>query len=450
MNILISSVRLVDAHQDFQGSVLIEEGRIQALFPQREETPKPEGQFSFLGRDKGAMAADSPEPTIHIDGHLLGTDVVCMPAFVDLHAHFRDPGFPAKETLESGAMAAVAGGYGTVVCMANTQPVIDSVELARYLQHRASALGLIDLFPVLSLTKGMEGRSIEHLSEIDPAIIRLLSEDGKDVADEKVLRTALQEAHRRGVLVSHHCDFGGKEAEQLKAQGAPREIYSRLEENHGTERILRLAQETGCAIHIAHVSTQEALKLVQEYRRRSSPGQVTCEVTPHHLALTEERARELGVESCGRVNPPLRTEADREALITGIQEGLVDAIATDHAPHTTEDKARGAPGFIGLETAFPVCYTVLVKGGSINLSFLSALMSYNPARILGLSDRGLLQPGFQGDLVLVDLGKKETIGERPFVSRSSNSPFVGLSLYGSILLTIHRGKIVYQRGSWRG
>ncbi|MEJ5188444.1 MAG: hypothetical protein WHT84_04450, partial [Breznakiellaceae bacterium] len=188
--------------------------------------------------------------------------------------------------------------------MANTQPVIDSVELARHLQGRANALGLIDLFPVLSLTRGMDGRSIEHLSEIDPAIIRLLSEDGKDLADEGVLRAALQEARRRGIRVSHHCDFGGKEAEQLKAQGAPREIYSRLEENHGTERVLRLAHETGCAIHIAHVSTQEALKLVQEYRQRRSAGQVTCEVTPHHLALTEERARELGAESYGRVNPP--------------------------------------------------------------------------------------------------------------------------------------------------
>lgn len=447
MNILISGVRLVDAHQDFQGSVLIEGGRIQALFPQSEGVPKPEGQCSSLGRGEGVTAAESPRPTIHIDGHALGSDVVCMPAFVDLHAHFRDPGFPLKETLESGSLAAAAGGYGTVVCMANTQPVIDSVELARHLQGRANALGLIDLFPVLSLSQGMDGRSVAHLAELDPVIVRLLSEDGKDLADEGVLRAALQEARRRGIRVSHHCDFGGKEAEQLKAQGAPREIYSRLEENHGTERVLRLAHETGCAIHIAHVSTQEALKLVQEYRQRRSAGQVTCEVTPHHLALTEERARELGTESYGRVNPPLRTEVDREALIAGIQEGLVDAIATDHAPHTAEDKARGAPGFIGLETAFPVCYTVLVKQGSLHLSTLSALMSYNPARILGLPDRGLLQPGLQADLVLIDLGKKETIGERPFVSRSRNSPFAGFSLEGSILLTIHRGKIVYQRGS---
>lgn len=429
MRIVFEQVRLVDHHMDRRGTLEVEDGRIRKIHidEQVDERTPPQG--------------------IRID--CSGTDWVLMPAFVDLHAHFRDPGFPEKETLESASLAAVAGGYGTVVCMANTKPIIDNLDLARRLHLRSERLGLIDLFPVLSLTRGMEGRDTGHLEVLGAEAlrdtVRLLSEDGKDVADEAVLRKALQEARRLGLAVSYHCDWGGPAAEEARAAGKARSIWSRISENVATKRVLALAAECGAAIHIAHVSTREAVALVREARSRSAAGdfRVTCEVTPHHLACTEDLAERLGAESHGRVNPPLRTDQDIAALIQAVQDGAIDAIATDHAPHRENDKAEGAPGFIGLETAFAVSYTTLVARGYIPLQQLSALLSHKPSRILSLTDRGFLAPGAKADLVLVDPDVEWTVEAGDFRSRSSNSPFIGQTLQGRVLMTLHNGTIVY-------
>ncbi|WP_304222223.1 dihydroorotase [Gracilinema caldarium] len=431
MKLIFEQVRLVDHSMDRQGSLVVEDGHIREIYI--DEGP------ADLAKESGAA--------IHID--CSGTDWVLMPAFVDLHAHFRDPGFPEKESLESASLAAASGGFGTVVCMANTKPVIDNLDLARQLQSRAERLGLIDLFPVLSLSRNMEGRDTDHLEALDAKTIqgtvRLLSEDGKDVADDRILRKAFQEARRLGLPVSSHCDWGGKEAEDAKNAGLPRSIWSRLEENLATERVLALAAETGIHIHIAHVSTKEAVELIRKARKGSAAQgfRLTCEATPHHLDCTEEIADQLGPESYGRVNPPLRTAADIGALIEAVQSGTIDAIATDHAPHTEADKTQGAPGFIGLETAFAVCYTALVLERHISLKKLSALMSRNPSRILRLEDRGFLAPWARADLVLVDLNAQWTVQKDVFRSRSSNSPFIGKQLQGRVLMTIHKGNIVY-------
>lgn len=426
MVVVFEQVRLVDHRMDKRGTLVVQDDRIREILFQ---DPIDEG------------------PAIRID--CSGTDAVLMPAFVDLHAHFRDPGFPEKETLESASLAAAAGGYGTVVCMANTKPVIDNLDLAQRLRRRCTELGLIDLYPVLSLTRGMEGRDPGHLDALERKAlqdtVRLLSEDGKDVTEDLVLLKALTAARRLDLPVSYHCDWGGQQAEEARAAGKPRSVWSRIEENCATQRVLALAAESGASLHIAHVSTKEAIELIRQAREQSNPRdfRLTCEVTPHHLACTESLAERLGAETYGRVNPPLRTDQDIAALIKAIQEGTVDAIATDHAPHTDQDKAQGAPGFIGLETAFGASYTALVARGHISLRQLSALMSYKPSQILTLHDRGYLAPGAKADLVLVDCGAEWTVKKEDFRSRSGNSPFIGQKLQGRVLMTLHNGTIVY-------
>ena len=365
---------------------------------------------------------------------------VLMPAFVDLHAHFREPGFPEKETLESASLAAVKGGYTTLVCMANTRPPLDTIAAVESLKDRSDALGLIDLYPAISLSKGMLGAAPSEITRlVDPGLsahIRLASEDGKDLACDDLFIHALEAAAAAGIPVSCHCDLGGETA--------------------AVERVLRLACKTSMQppvhLHIAHVSTKETVDLI----RRAKSGalfsewgeeagfRITAEGTPHHLCLSTARAAELGETTHGKVAPPLGTDDDRAALRDGLTDGTIDAIATDHAPHTAADKADGAPGFSGLETAFQAVYTALIESGESDLSHVSRLMSANPARILGFSDRGLIEPGYQADLVIINSEKKTIIDQKTFRSRGKNTPFDGLPLSGDVLMTIFGGKTVYE------
>jgi dihydroorotase len=382
-----------------------------------------------------------------IDRVIEGRGMALMPAFIDMHAHCRDPGFAEKETLESASLAAVAGGYTTLVCMANTKPVIDTLEAMQALEQRSDALGLIDLYPALSLTQGMAGKELAPwLLQTKPRRVCLCSEDGKDVADDALFLEALTQAARLKIPVSCHCDAGGAEAEQARQAGQPRSVWSRIEENVATERALRLGKEAGARVHIAHISTKEALASIRVAKARGEAP--TCEATPHHLCLTDADAASLGSESHGRVNPPLRTEDDRQALIEGIMDGSIDVIATDHAPHTAGDKEHGAPGFSGLETSFAACFTELVSKGRLSLSRLSSLMSGAPARILGLIDRGTIEPGLMADLVVVDTEEVWNVDTSLFRSRGQNSPFKGRSLSGRTLMTMRRGRVVFDRYSF--
>ncbi|MDR2783270.1 MAG: dihydroorotase [Treponema sp.] len=412
------------------GCVVIENGIIQEVVPQ---------------------GASGGRPSVYADAIIDGKGLTLLPAFIDLHAHFRDPGFPGKETLESASLAARAGGYATVVCMANTRPPLDTFEAVRSLRERAAALGLIDLYPAMSLTKGMEGK---ELSDIKRGLMKeengafrpparepplLFSEDGKDVFDDALFLEACAAAAQFDAPVSCHCDNGGVEAEKAKRAGETREVWSRIEENNATERALRIGGEAGCALHIAHVSTKEAVATLRDAKRKNP--RVTCEATPHHIALTGKTAALLGNESFGRVNPPLRTEEDRLAIIAGIVDGTIDAIATDHAPHAAQDKANGAPGFSGLETAFAVCYTELARGGAVSLQKLSSLMSASPARILGLKDRGAIREGLRAHLVVVDTEAEWTVDPFAFKSRGKNSAFAGRKVFGKTLATIRASMI---------
>jgi dihydroorotase len=365
-----------------------------------------------------------------------------MPAFIDLHAHFRESGFPEKEVsplqecLESASLAAVAGGFITVVCMANTKPAIDTIDNALELKTRSDALGLVDLYPVLSLTKGMEGRELSGIVGLNAGIDGLqlplmLSEDGKDIADNELFLAAMVEAKRLGLPLSCHCDLGGIEAEAVR-------------------RCIELGKKTGCRIHIAHVSTKETVELIRETKnylsdlmKNNSAGgnafSLSCEVTPHHIGASEDDAQRMGAETYGRVNPPLASHADRRSLIAALCDGTIDCIATDHAPHSAEDKAAGAPGFCGLETAFAAAVSML----QTDIRHLSALMSARPAQIIGLRDRGCIAEGLRADLVIADTQAVWHVDPGKFKSRGKCSPFAGRELRGKILMTLNEGRIVF-------
>jgi dihydroorotase len=372
-----------------------------------------------------------------------------MPAFVDLHAHFRDPGFPEKETLESASLAAAAGGFVTVVCMANTLPVTDTFEKALAVKTRADAIGLIDLYPALSLTKNMEGRELSGIAGIPAAAEGfhplLLSEDGKDVADDNLFLAAMYEAKRLGLPVSCHCDCGSPEADAAKAAGCSREEWSRIEEINAVRRAIELGKKVGCRIHIAHVSTMEALDIIRETKKKlyaENGFALTCEATPHHFGATEEDARRMGEETYGRVNPPLRSETDRQAIIAALRDGTIDAVATDHAPHSAADKANGAPGFSGLETAFAASLSYLTCASN-ELRRLSALLSANPTGILGLRDKGYVAVGQRADIVIVDMQAKQLIDPAQLKSKGKCSPFAGRELIGKVLMTFNAGKMTF-------
>ena len=441
MRVILKNFHLIDEETDIVGRVIIEDGIIAAVLPGCG--PAEEEGMTIDGRR--FLSPSSPSSGLPL----------LMPAFVDLHAHFRDPGFPEKETLESGSLAAAAGGFGTVVCMANTNPVIDRLETAVSIKQRADALGLIDLYPAMSLSTGMEGKELSGISELHGQagayLPLLLSEDGKDLADEGLFLKAMAEARRLGIPISCHCDYGGGEAEAAKKAGQPRKVWSRIEENYAVRRVIDLGKKAGCHIHIAHVSTKEAVEIIRQ-AKKEAPGnsgfRLSCEAMPHNFRLTEEDAEKMGGESFGRVNPSLRSQADREALKTAILDGTIDAIATDHAPHTLDDKAKGAPGFAGLETAFAASFTelgpVIDSNTIVSLQRLSALMSANPARLLGLNDRGRLKEGFLGDLVIINKEASWQVEPELFKSRGKNSPFLGHRLYGKVLMTIRGGRIVFQ------
>jgi dihydroorotase len=391
-SLLIHGARVVDSVQDGKIDILVRSGVITAV-------------GRGLSSDGAAVEAGG---------------LTCLPAFCDLHAHFRDPGLTHKEDLTSGSRAAVHGGYTAVNLMANTKPVISNREQVQNVLDRASSIGLVDVHQCASITKNMDGVTVNHLESLGDAV-RIISDDGRDVMDARVMLQAMTIAARLGLTVMCHC-------EDMNLSGTD----YRLAEDLMTLRNIELARVAGCRLHIAHVSTEGSMRAIIAAKERGQA--VTCEVTPHHLALTSATSY--------RVNPPLRTQQDVDVLIRAIEQGWVDAIATDHAPHTADDKAAGAPGMVGLETAFGVCYTTLVCPGHITLARLTELMSRNPARILGLN-KGCIAPGYDGDLVLVDLHTPWTVDPTAFASKGHNTPFDGRTLLGRVVMTIRAGRIVY-------
>lgn len=396
MNLLIKNVNLIDESNNFFGDIYIEKGVIKELGTEL---------------NKECETLD-------------GKGLVLMPAFIDTHAHFRDPGFEYKEDIESGSKAAVRGGYTTVTLMPNTKPVCSSKEILDYVINKGKEVGLVDLYQTVSITKNLSGEEINHLREFEGnPNVKAITDDGKGVSDSKIMMEAMKIAKENNWIVMSHA-----ESPEFS------KVDMRLAENMMTWRDITLAKFVDCRLHMSHVSTKEAMKYIIE--GKNDGVKVTCEITPHHLALNNKISNY-------RVNPPIREEEDVNFLIKAIKMNYVDCIGTDHAPHSKEDKEKGAPGMIGIEQAFSICYTKLVKENHISLNKLSQLMSGNAAKLLNLN-KGKLQPGFLGDLVLIDLNKKRIFKEEDIVSRSKNTPFNGMEFYGDVVVTIKNGKIVYK------
>ena len=345
-----------------------------------------------------------------------------LPGFIDLHCHWRTPGFEYKEDVASGSAAAAAGGYTYVTLMPNTKPVCSSAEQAHAVMQQAEEIGICGAMQTVSITENFDGHTLDHLKTLSEDL-RFITEDGKGVQNNEVMAKAFAICAQRDLVLMSH-------AEDMEIS----KWDYRLAENLETVRNLHLSEYYGTRLHLCHVSTKEAVAAIADAKRKGVP--VTCEVTPHHIWFADLDYR---------VNPPIRKQEDVDALIAAIQNGTVDAIATDHAPHSDEDKAKGAAGMIGLETAFGVCYTKLCRERGLDLYYLEALMSRFPAAILGLEGKGAIQVGADADLVLVDLDTPYVVDKNTMHSKSHNTPFDGVTLYGRVDLTIRGGKITYQR-----
>ncbi len=462
-DVLIYNVRLVDEHTDTEGALLVRDGRIFKTFS--GPVKKHAQVLQIIDKDDDVQLYD-------------GRGLVLMPAFIDMHVHFRYPGQTEKEDLNTGLHAAVAGGYGTVVAMPNTKPVVSAIEQVLSIDREAAAYGLAALYQTCSLTAGFSGTDVSHLEKLDAERVPVITEDGRDVPSPVTMLEVMRKAARKGIIVSCHSEDTALAAAarpwrekalalmktyHIPAWGAavdtariPQAMLSSineslaeanrllaLAEDIATERNLALAAAAGCRVHIAHVSTRRSLEAVCRARQERGAEFVSCEVTPHHFALDGMEPPLL----YALVNPPLRSSADREFLVKGLCSGAADVISTDHAPHTAADKAAGAPGFTGIETAFAVSNTVLVKSaddvpGPADLKVLSRCMSAAPARILRLR-KGLLQEGYDADLVLVNPDERWTVDSAQFVSKGKATPFNGKKVRGKVHVTFIGGKTVY-------
>ncbi len=367
------------------------------------------------------------------------------PGLVDVHVHFRDPGFLYKEDIESGSRAAAKGGFTTVVLMANTRPAVDNAQILAYVLQKGRETG-IRVESCCAVTRGQQGRELTDMEELLAAGAAGFTDDGIPLLEEDVARRAMQEAARLGTVLSFHEEDPAYIVNPGIHAGAASAHYgiggaSRQAEITMVERDIRLAGETGATILIQHISTREAVELVRRGKRQGI--RVYAEATPHHIALNENAAIRYG--TLAKMNPPVREEADRLAIIEGLQDGTIDLIATDHAPHSREEKAKPiteAPsGIIGLETALALGITYLVEPGYLTLMSLLEKMTYNPAGLYGL-EQGCLREGGWADMVL--FAPSEHFRVDGFVSRSCNSPFLGMELTGKVKGTVCGGRLVYQ------
>lgn len=429
--LLIKNAHLIDETMDCYGSVFVKDGKIQAVLQGNNEIA------SIMSQDSNSCN-DTTVNTFDAKGMTL------MPAFIDMHAHFRDPGFTEKEDLKSGLQAAVAGGYGTVCCMANTSPVVSSNEMAKEIEERAKKLKLANLFQAVSITKDFDGKTTSHIDTLEKSVVPFISEDGYDVASSAVMLEAMKKAKEKNIIVACHCEdssiaeeiknhrkmaieyFHNKNFTKSNEEFSEADELSGLAENLAIKRNLQIAYLTKCRIHICHVSTTTGINVIYEAKHWFG-DKITCEVTPHNFYLSFKNKSNMDKI----VNPPITNDTNRTYLLSKIVEGYVDVIATDHAPHTTDDKKNGSPGFSGLETAFAVSYTTLVHKNFINIQKLSRLMSSNPARILGLK-KGVFRVGYDADFVLVDENEKWTIDSSKFKSKGKNTPFDGEEVFGKV------------------
>ena len=418
MDILIKGGTIVTGSGTFAGDILVRDGKIVSVLP-------------GLTPPDGVSVIDASGLTV-------------VPAFADIHVHFREPGFTAKETISTGSAAAAHGGYTVVCAMPNLDPVPDSPETLAVEQAAIDRDAVISVLPYCSITKGRKGLELVDFKALKNSCVAF-SDDGSGVQGEAMMRSAMEAAAREDVIIAAHCEDdsllrGGYIHDgRYCAQHGHKGICSESEWGQ-IARDLKLCEETGCRYHVCHISTKESVALIRRAKARGV--NVTCETGPHYLVLCEDDLQEDGRF---KMNPPLRSAEDRDALVEGLLDGTIDAIATDHAPHTAEEKSRGlagsAMGIVGLETSFPVLYTALVRTGRMSLERLVEAMSEAPRRIFRIG--GALEPGMPADLAIIDLEKEYIIDSRNFLSKGKATPFEGWTVRGEVLMTLKDGRAVY-------
>lgn len=382
MKILIKNVSIIDVNTNKKGNILIENDIIKKI--STEEI-----------NDENVYIID-------------GSGLTLLPSFIDMHTHLREPGLTYKEDLESGQKAALKGGFTHLVPMGNTKPVCDNPETINYILDKGNELDLCKLFQVCTVTKGLKGKEIVDFDEMRE-YTKVFSDDGITIFNEEIMKEALIKSKEFDFLLLTHCQ----------------------PEYETVERDLKLLEKIDGNLHVCHISLKKTIDIIRKYK--DNGYKLSCEVTPHHIYS-------YGLDY--RVNPSIASIEDMNSMIQGIKDGYIDAIGTDHAPHSYEDKEKGSPGISNIEVAFSMVYSVF-KNNDIPIEKLSEMMSYNPAKILGIKDTGLIKENYKANLVLIDLNKDYVIKTEEFLSKGKNNPYNGNTVSGKVVLTIREGVIKY-------
>ncbi len=423
--LLLKGGRVVDPARRLDGprDVLLEDGRVARV------------EKKLAGRGAEVIDAEG---------------LVVCPGFIDLHVHLREPGREDKETIATGTRAAAAGGFTAVCAMPNTSPVNDNSGITRFILDKARREGMVRVYPIGAITRGSRGEELAEYGDLKDSGCVAVSDDGRPVASARVMRRALEYARAFDLPVVDHCEEPalfekaamneGPVATLLGLRGAPAAAESIV-----VERDVQLAELTAGRLHVAHLSAAASADAVRRGKARGV--RVTAEVTPHHLLLTDQAVKDSGYDAATKMNPPLRSEADRRAMVEALRDGTIDAIATDHAPHTVDDKKveydEAAFGVVGLETAVSLCLDRLVASGLLPLTRLVTLLTTGPARAFGLPG-GTLAPGAPADVTVLDLGRPRRVDPARFESKGRNTPFTGWTLKGAAVMTIVGGQVVWK------
>jgi dihydroorotase len=421
-------------------TILIKNGRIIDPMSNRDE-------IADLYVEDGKVAQIGKGIEKEAERVIDATGLLAMPGFIDLHVHLREPGLEHKETIETGAMAAARGGFTTICAMPNTKPVVDSKEVVEDIYKRAEK-AKCHVLQVGAVTKGQAGVELADIREMKEAGICAISEDGKSVMDSKLYKEAMVIAKEENLPVFAHCEDknlvgkgalnAGKKAEELGVEGITNAVEDII-----TARDILLSKETGAKLHLCHCSTADSVRMVEEAKKEGLL--VTAEVCPHHFTLTEDDIE--GSDTNYKMNPPLRSKADKEALIEGLKNNIMDVISTDHAPHHADEKAKPmaeAPfGIVGLETAYALTNSELVEKGYLSQKQLVEKMSANPAKVLGM-DKGCIGEGKVADIVITNPKEEYVIDVNEFASKGKNTPFNGRKVTGKVKYTILAGELVYE------
>lgn len=414
--------------------------------------------------ENGTVTKIAKEIKVKADQEINAKGCYVMPGFIDLHVHLRDPGFEKKETIETGCRAAARGGYTTVLAMPNTKPVVDNPDVVNYVHNKAKTVGVVNVLQVGAVTMGQKGKELSDIEGMAKAGIPAISEDGKSVMNAELYRQGMAKAAELGLVVLAHCEDinmvnGGVVNEDAHAKELGLKGITNSVEDVIVARDIMLSKDTGAKLHLCHCSTKDSVRMVELAKKDGL--KVTAEVCPHHFTLTSDEIKKVELtmdvekkvaiksdaDTNYKMNPPLRSKEDVEALKEGLKNNIMDVIATDHAPHTFDEKnttIKKAPfGIVGLETAASLTHTELVLKDYLTPMQMAEKMSYNPAQVIGL-DKGDIQPGKIADIVIFDPKKTYTIDKNEFASKGKNTPFHGREVTGKVRLTLVNGKVVYE------